>query len=512
MSARPAPVTEVFAAAREQYANLERYLVSDEAQGQTHSELERELEKKGMELLRQLYQAHLQLRGPGQAAGPVRGADEVEREQVRLQPRGLETIFGEVEVERLGYGAPGVQSLHPLDAELNLPPELYSHELRRRVAKAAAEGSFEKVVAELSEGGGGQVGKRQAEELASRAARDFDAFYEQRPGGAAATDSGSLLVISVDGKGVVVRPEDLRAKTRRKAKRRDPKRQKRLSPGEKLNAKRMATVATVYTIAPQVRAAEEVIRPPGPKLVVAGSKPPRAEQKRVWASLEKTPEQVITEAVQEALRRDPGGARQPWVVLVDGHEHQLKLLHQVFDGRATIVLDLVHVMEYVWKAGMALLGADHPAVESWVGERLLGILRGRSNEVAAGLRDSVTRRRLSAEKRKAANRCAQYLVKNAAYLRYDEYLAQGLPIASGVIEGACRSLVKDRLDVTGARWSLAGAEAILRLRALKASGDFEEYWRFHEQQEFVRHHAARYARRKVVPILPPKSPGPKRIK
>lgn len=512
MSAQPAPARDIFAAAREQYASLERFLVSDEAQDKTHSELERELEKKGMELLRQLYQAHLDLRGPGEAGGPVRGSDDIERDDVRLHERGLETIFGEVKVERAGYGAPGVGSLHPLDAELNLSPELYSHELRRRVAQAAAEGSFDQVVAELSERGGGQVGKRQAEELASRAAQDFDAFYKQRTG--TAVEPGSFLVISVDGKGVVVRPEDLRAKTRRKAKRRDPKRQKRLSPGEKRNAKRMATVATVYSIAPQVRAAEQVIRAPGPKLVTGG-KPPRASQKRVWASLEKTSEQVITEAVEEALRRDPEGARQPWVVLVDGLEHQLKLLHQVFGGRSlapTIVLDFVHVMEYVWKAGMALFGVDHPAVESWVGEQLLGILGGRSDSIAAGIRDQVTGRRLSAEKRKTVNRCANYLLKNAAYLRYREYLGQGLPIASGVIEGACRFLVKDRLEVTGARWSLAGAESVLRLRALKASGDFDEYWRFHEEQEFKRHHSARYAEGQVVPTLNPKWPRPKRIK
>ena len=96
--------------------------------------------------------------------------------------------------------------------------------------------------------------------------------------------------------------------------------------------------------------------------------------------------------------------------------------------------------------------------------------------------------------------CADYLLKYASYVRYDRYLEEGLPIATGVIEGACRYLVKDRMDRTGARWSLHGAEAVLRLRALRSSGNFEAYWRFHEQQEYRRHHAAQYADGKVVPI------------
>jgi hypothetical protein len=93
-------------------------------------------------------------------------------------------------------------------------------------------------------------------------------------------------------------------------------------------------------------------------------------------------------------------------------------------------------------------------------------------------------------------------LNHKAYLRYDEYLASGFPIATGVIEGACRHVVKDRMDLTGARWSLAGAEAILRLRSLRASGDFGEYWRFHEQQEQRRNHTALYADAKVPPPLP----------
>ncbi|MEE8176741.1 MAG: ISKra4 family transposase [Acidobacteriota bacterium] len=517
MSTQPAARADPLAAAREQYADLEKFLVSDEAQEKTHSELEREMQEMGRELMRRLYQAHLDVRGPGEAVGSVRGSDEVAREQVRLHERALETVFGEVSVERAGSGADGVASLHPLDAALNLPPELYSHEVRRRVAKEAAQGSFEKVVASLTEKTGAQVGKRQAEELAVRAAQDFDPFYQVRQRAAHRDpEPGPILVISVDGKGVAMLPEDLREETRRKAESREHKRRKRLSPGEKLNAKRMATVATVYTIAPHVRGAEEVIRPPEPKLVREGSKRPRPEHKRVWASLEKTPEQVITQAVREALWRDPQGRTKHWVVLVDGHENQLKTLRKVWRRYGyfapTVVLDFIHVTEYIWKAGMALHGAGSPKLDSWVCKHLLSILGGRSGHVAAGIRRSATLRQLDPEKREAVDRCANYLLKNRDYLRYHEYLARGLPIATGVIEGACRSLIKDRLGVSGARWSLAGAEAILRLRALEASGDFDEYWRFHERQEFLRHHAARYAEGEVVPVRGRKRHRLKRIK
>jgi len=161
MSAVTAPRVEPFAEAGEEFRQIERYLKSEEACSLSHSDLERELEKRGRELMRKLYQAHLDVRGPGEAAGPVKGSDGVVREQERVHERGLETVFGEVTVQRTGYGAEGVDSLHPLDADLNLPQELYSHEVRRRVAEQAANVSFDKVVNTLSKATGAKVGKRQ---------------------------------------------------------------------------------------------------------------------------------------------------------------------------------------------------------------------------------------------------------------------------------------------------------------------------------------------------------------
>src|SRR5690606_39225966 len=126
------------------------------------------------------------------------------------------------------------------------------------------------------------------------------------------------------------------------------------------------------------------------------------------------------------------------------------------------------------------------------------ILEGRSSIVAAGIRRSATNRKLKKDEREAIDTCADYLLNKAPYLHYDDYLSRGFPIATGVIEGACRHLIKDRMDLTGARWSLAGAEAVLRLRPLKSSGDFFEYWAFHEEQEFLRNHKSKYRKPSVI--------------
>jgi hypothetical protein len=158
-----------------------------------------------------------------------------------------------------------------------------------------------------------------------------------------------------------------------------------------------------------------------------------------------------------------------------------------------IIMDLIHVLEYLWDAAHCFFKLGDEAAEQWVGERALEILRGNAGQVAGEIRRKATKLNLEKAKRKNADKCASYLVKHKKYLRYDEYLAEGFPIATGVIEGACRYLVKDRMDLTGARWGLENAEAVLKLRALRASGDLDEYWDFHRAEELKRHHRSRYA-------------------
>ena len=151
MLAQPAVNRDAFAQARQSFGAIETFLGSKEACSLRESDLERELEKRARELMRQLLEAHIEVRGPGEAAGPVKGGDGEERVQQRLHDRGLETVFGEVRIERAAYVAKGMESLHPMDADLNLPDELYSHEVRRRVAMEAAKSSYDEVVGLLGE-------------------------------------------------------------------------------------------------------------------------------------------------------------------------------------------------------------------------------------------------------------------------------------------------------------------------------------------------------------------------
>jgi hypothetical protein len=480
--------------AQQQFEALVRQLHSPQAHALSHSEVERLIEKEGRELLRRLLQAHLTLRAMAEPVRPaVSGADGVERTHHRRLERGLMSLFGPVRVERIAYGARGEPSLCPLDGELNLPREGYSHGLRKIAAQEAAKGSFAEAVEAITRYTAAAVGKRQVEEVVQRAAGDFESFYTQRQS-QAGEPTAELVVLSFDSKGVVMRPEDLREATRKAAEQAGPKLPPGLSRRENRNRKRMATVATVYTVAPFVRQAEEVMRELRP-LKATKVKRPRVSNKRVWASLQQEPPTVMEAAVEEAVRRDPEQHRQ-WVVLVDGDRHQLRRLRACVANHhlaVTFVLDFLHVLTYLWKAAYSFHAQGSSEAEGWVTERAVAILQGKSSEVAAGMRRSATLQALTQRERKAVDTCADYLLRYRSLLRYDHCLTEGFPIATGVIEGACRHLVKDRMERTGARWSLAGAEAVLRLRALRCSGDFEEYWEFHLQQERERNHLSLYA-------------------
>ena len=469
-------------------------LDSGEGNSMDMSQLENELEKRGRELMRILLQEHLDNRSPGTCSEPVRDTDGTKRTETPDHERQIETVFGRVRLRRAGYAEKGRKSLHPLDAELNLAPELYSLELEHRVAEEAAKNSFEEVVETIDKTTGGHVPKRQAEEIVMRAAQDFDAFYETRQCSSTGDENtGSVLAITADGKGVVLHEKDLREKTRKAAEKRRQKMGKRLSKGEKKNAKRMATVAAVYTTAHFERTPEDLLSKGGSR--INKMKCPPIENKRVWASLEKEPEEVIEQAFAEALNRDPNHEKK-WVALVDGNNTQIDILRKIAKARGiemTIVVDIIHVIEYLWKAGRVFYPKSGPKLEEWVQHRIGKILQGKAGSMAGGMRRSATRKGLDEKEREPVDRCATYLLNKSPYLRYDRYLADGLPVATGVIEGACRHLVKDRMEITGAKWTLLGAEAVLRLRALRSSKDFDEYWTFHEKCEYKRNHQAQYA-------------------
>jgi hypothetical protein len=484
-----AAAIEHYADALAQFEHLLGCLSHAESQRLTHGELESMVQAQGSELLRRLLQGHLDQRGSEE---PLRervvGADGNARTQRREGcKRRLETRFGEVIVTRRGYGGRNLESVFPLDAELNLPPDKYSHGLREVMVQEVVGGSFDEAVEHLAHAGGGRMAKRQAEEVAVQLSQDFDAFYAQPLALPQAADAkGKLLVISADGKGIVMQPNGLREATRRAMEGEKHKQHTRLSPGEKKNRKRMATVASVYAVDPYPRSAEQIL---DPDQQPAGKRP-RPENKRTWARVEADQGTVIEQAFAEAVRRDPD-QKMRWVVLTDGQEDLLRQVAAAakrYKVAIVLVQDFVHVLEYLWKAAYALHPAHAEERERWVMDRATAVLEGRAQDVAVGLRRAATRKQLSQSERKPVDKAADYLDNNQERLRYEQALAHGLPIATGVIEGACRHLVKDRMDITGARWGLQRAEAILKLRSLKVSGDLAAYLAFHFEQEHKRNY------------------------
>jgi hypothetical protein len=511
------PELDVFSRSRMKFEKIITELTSKKTDALAHGDVERLLWGEGKELLAELLQGYLDSKGPGLAAEPVEGVDGKPRTYAREKERTLHSSFGEVVVSRMSYEAHAGPSLAPRDAELNLPASSFSHEVSRRLAKEALRGSIDDAVEALAETTGAKVHKRQALALIAEAAADFTDFYAAKAvqNSQQVAQTAAIMVLSFDGKGIVMRHEALREKTQLAAKAEQHKLKTRLSTGEKRNGKRMAQVAAVYTIEPYIRTADDVMKKtsPAPGKTPPCDPRPRPEDKRVWASLEKESSEVIKDAFDEARRRDPQFTKQ-WAILVDGNEPQIKLAKAAAlkcGVKSTVVLDFIHVTEYVWRASFALFGSGSVKGERWVQERLLRILRGQSSEVAAGMRRGATLRKLCRDARSAIDTCANYLLKYREYLHYDAYMAAGLPIATGVIEGACRHLIKDRMDITGARWGLDGAESILRLRSIKSSGDWDEYWAFHEKQEWGRNHAAKYIDKTPPQTIKPARRGQLRV-
>ncbi len=404
-------------------------------------------------------------------------------------------------MNRLAYRANGRANLHPADAVLNLPAERHSHGLRQLGALEASRGSYAEAAAAIARASGVVLGKRQLEGLAARAAADFESFYAaRRPVPAEACD---VLVISADGKGIVMRPDALRAGTAKAARQARAKLATRLSKGEKRNRKRMAELAAVYDVRPVARTAADIL----PEVKRAGPGPPAPAAAGKWltASVIDDAAAVVAAAFDEAGRRDPAHQRR-WVALVDGNNHQIDSINaeaRASGARVVILVDFVHVLEYLWGAAWCFFAEGDPAAEAWVREKALAVLGGRAGIVAAAIRRKATCRALDQRSRAKADTCANYLHRKRRYLDYPTALAAGWPIATGIIEGACRHIVRDRMDVTGARWGLPGAEAILRLRAVRANGDWPEYWRFHLAAEHRRVHQSRYA----AGIIPQSQPA-----
>lgn len=463
-------------AARTAFGELEGWVMSAEACGLPEHEVERQIDTRGRDVMRLMLQAHLNRRGTGRV-GPalrvVRPESETIQAEARIDERKIVSIFGDVTARRSAYAALGHEAVHPLDESACLPARSFSYEVQRQVVDEAVRGPFDEVVESIAKQTGNVLSKRSTEDVVADAAEDFDAFYATRAAPPSA-ETGPILVGSVDCKGVpMVKPEGARHAVR-------------LKKGEKPNKKKMATVAAVFTQRPRIRTPEQVVASlfedaPHPTPAT------RPEHKRVWASIEKEKDAVIREVVAEMLSRDPDKMKR-WVGLTDGERVLQKRLALAIPG-LLLILDFIHALEKLWKVAYSFHAEGSDEAIAWVRERALRILRGEVSQVVKGMTQSATKQGLRGQKRKVVDDVARYFLNNKHRMHYDEYLALGLPIASGAVEGACKNLVKDRMERSGMRWQLRGAEAILRMRATKLSGDLDEYWPFHIAREQQRLHS-----------------------
>lgn len=452
------------------FRDLERWLSSQAAQSAGMSQLERESERRGREILRLALQAHIDARGDGDVGEALVLAGEqgeLRLSHKRLHTRPLITLFGEVRVTRVGYGARGHDTIHPLDAQLRLPGRLWSYECQHRLIRAVVCGPFDEAIALVAEMTGTTVPKRSAEQLVCDAAVDFDSFYAGRAAETIGPTEEEILVGAIDCKGIPMVKSDGAQKVVRRGK------------GQKANKKKMATVAAVHSQPPIFRTPAEVINSLFSTEQSSNERPrrPKPSHKRVWASLTAGKDTFIADVKAEMTRRDPTHERT-WVILTDGERALQRRVISTFTD-VTLVLDLLHVLEKLWKAAHALHPEGSPEAAAFVRKRTARILCGMTGQVVKGLRQTVTKRQLTGAKAKTIHGVCDYLYANRQRMRYDEYLRNGWPIASGTVEGACKNLIRDRFERSGMRWTIPTAEALLRLRATHLSGDLNDYWEHH---------------------------------
>jgi len=373
------------------------------------------VDRRGREVQRLMFQDHLDRRALREERVEVVDAESVVHASVEpAHDRNLCTIMGTVTVERFAYRQLGSSNLHPADAVLNLPTQRHSHGLRRLAAIESTRGSFDYASQAIKRATGVPVAKRQVEALAAAAGADVEDFYAAS--GPEPAASGDVSVISVDGKGIVMRPDALRPATSKAAAAATPKFGSvcpKARSAQKRYRKRMAEVGAVYDLAPVARTPADVLAskhsddvpPPAPK----------ASAKWVTASVVQDAAEVVARVFDEAERRDPDHHRC-WVALVDGNNHQIDRINTEAENRklkVTIVVDLIHVMEYLWSSVWCFFAEGDRAAQDWVRDKTIAVLEGNAGHVAAGIRRRATTTGLTKAKRKNADACASYLTNKA---------------------------------------------------------------------------------------------------
>lgn len=403
-----------------------------------------------------------------------------------LHDRPYRSVFGDFSLSRTVYGSREGQKITfvPLDNRLQLPQSDYSYLLQQWDQALGCECAFARIAATLQDMLGVKQPVDSLEHGNRHMAQAVESFRVSRPL-PKSKEEGEVFVVSDDGKGIVMRrhPDDPAPKAHR-------------GKGDKANKKRMAIVGAIYSVDRYVRTPEEVVaalfrdpRRPGQEKETR----PEPVGKHVWGRLSQAADGSLGEPIdavfgwqKEELGRRNRGGRKEVVCLMDGQELLWEGKARHFGEGVVEILDLLHVTPRLWQAAHVFHKEKSAEAKAFVRERLLRVLQGESKGVVMGLRRLGTMRSLSGGKKKALAKICGYLKANEKRMRYDEYLRAGYPIASGVIEGACRHYVKDRMERSGMRWTKAGAQAMLDVRSEYLNGDWGEFQRFRIEQETKR--------------------------
>lgn len=397
-----------------------------------------------------------------------RCCQRLEQEHVRRYV----SIFGEFQLSRVVYGSREGQAIEfvPLDNRLQLPEGAFSYLLQDWDQSLCVEQAFSQARTTIARILGFKQSVDSLEHMNQEMAEEVTNFMLNRP---QPEEEGGLMVASADQKGIVMR---------RSAD--DPPPKAHRTKGDKASQKRMATVATVYSVDRHQRTPEEVVAALFRDAPEPSRDRPKPQHKEVWASLPRddTPGSGIDCAFawmigELYLRGRAKDKRKPLVFLSDGQDALWEAFAKWLPERAVGILDLLHVTPRLWKAAHVFHEEGGQKAEDFVRDRLLRVLRGEAAGVIRGLREMATKRGLVGAKKRTINTVCTYLEVNLERMRYDEYLREGYPIASGVVEGACRHLVKDRMERAGMHWTIRGAQAMLDVRSIHVSGLWDEYQR-----------------------------------
>lgn len=382
------------------------------------------------------------------------------------------SVFGKLSFARHYFYHTDAGGLCPLDADLSLPARTYSDLLRDWMAYDSTDSAYRETSTTLERILGLELSIQSLERVVADDGCDVVAFYDHLPETAPPTPLGSILVAQADGKGVpMVQPPVTTQPVR-------------LGKGQKRTKKKEAIVTALYTIAPYVRTPQQVLA----ALLHEGGQAdqkqrPRPIQKELRATLSGKATAVCRLAERAALRE--GKHILFRVALTDGAEALQAQMQAQLPGY-TLVLDIIHVTDYLWESATALLGETSSERTSWVRRHLERLLMGQTSAVIAALEQEAEAEERTARQVAALHKTIGYYQRNLAFMHYDLYLARGWPIGTGVVEGACGHVVKDRMEQGGMRWTKEGAQAMLDLRAVRLSGDWEAYWAFHRQKEHER--------------------------